>query len=208
MLPRSRARRRAALALTLAPFLTCGRTAFGQAAAARAAAAVPALGIAAAAVSARPSAAPVPSLSALTAPSLSALAAAAPAPSARGTSGAVADASAAVAQAVAAAGDLARSPAAAASGLGDAVQAKLYAVIKDGRTIQSETPGRYAGWGPGKIFGRLDCWSGLRMKPENRVFFARWKDAARAGYRPCKFCKPTPGDHYPGHAHPALRTPP
>ncbi len=57
--------------------------------------------------------------------------------------------------------------------------------------------GQYAGWKPGKIFGRLDCKSGLRMKKENRVFFLSWEDAIRQGYRPCKKCKPTPHDAYP-----------
>ncbi|MDO8515981.1 MAG: Ada metal-binding domain-containing protein [bacterium] len=53
-------------------------------------------------------------------------------------------------------------------------------------------PGRYAGWRPGKIFGRLDCRSSMRMKKENRVFFANWSGAIALGYRPCKKCKPTP----------------
>ncbi len=54
----------------------------------------------------------------------------------------------------------------------------------------SEQPGVLAGWKPGKIFGRLDCESGIRMKPENRVFFHSIEDAIAQGYRPCKKCKP------------------
>ena len=73
---------------------------------------------------------------------------------------------------------------------------KLYKVIKDGEVIETETPGRYAGWGPGKIFGKLDCKSGMRMKKENRVFFASWQDAIDEGYRPCKNCKPIQEDTY------------
>jgi len=73
---------------------------------------------------------------------------------------------------------------------------KLYKVIKNGQVVHTKTPGRYAGWRPGKIFGRLDCKSGMRMKKQNRVFFANWKDAVSAGYRPCKNCKPTPKDTY------------
>ena len=38
----------------------------------------------------------------------------------------------------------------------------------------------------GKIFGRLDCCSGVRMHKENRVFFLTWDDALANGYRPCK----------------------
>ena len=74
---------------------------------------------------------------------------------------------------------------------------KRYKIIKNGITIESNVSGRYAGWRPGKIFGRLDCKSGLRMKKENRVFFLTWDDAIVEGYRPCKKCKPTPNDTYP-----------
>lgn len=74
---------------------------------------------------------------------------------------------------------------------------KKYKVLKDGRIIESILPGKYAGWRPGKIFGRLDCKSGMRMKKENRVFFLTWEDAFSAGYRPCKNCKPAPHDTYP-----------
>jgi hypothetical protein len=86
---------------------------------------------------------------------------------------------------------------------------KLYQVVNEkGETVRSPVPGRYAGWGPGKIFGRLDCKSGMRMKKKNRVFFTSWAAAVNAGYRPCKNCKPTPLDSYPGHRHPALRASP
>ncbi|MDX1608383.1 MAG: Ada metal-binding domain-containing protein [Candidatus Spechtbacterales bacterium] len=69
---------------------------------------------------------------------------------------------------------------------------KLYKVLKNGEIVKSRKKGRYAGWRPGKIFGRLDCKSGMRMKKENRVFFLTWQDAIGAGYRPCKNCKPKP----------------
>lgn len=71
-----------------------------------------------------------------------------------------------------------------------------YRVISGGRSIESDVPGRFAGWKSGKIFGRLDCASGKRMKKQNRVFFLTWEDAIEAGYRPCKKCKPTPKDRY------------
>lgn len=56
--------------------------------------------------------------------------------------------------------------------------------------IQSVTPGEFAGWLPGKIYGRLDCKSGLRMLKKNRVFFANRETAIACGYRACKNCKP------------------
>lgn len=74
------------------------------------------------------------------------------------------------------------------------VMTKRYRVLKDGRIIESDVPGRYAGWKPGKIFGRLDCPSGKRrkMKKSHRVFFLTWEDAIAAGYRPCRVCNPEP----------------
>jgi methylphosphotriester-DNA--protein-cysteine methyltransferase len=39
-----------------------------------------------------------------------------------------------------------------------------------------------------KIYGRLTCASGKRMKPANRVFFTSEKEAANNGYRPCGHC--------------------
>jgi hypothetical protein len=67
---------------------------------------------------------------------------------------------------------------------------KRYRILKNGEFIRSAIPGEYAGWGPGKIFGRLDCKSGMRMKKENRVFFHTLEDAVNEGYRPCQKCKP------------------
>jgi len=71
---------------------------------------------------------------------------------------------------------------------------KEYKLLKDGKTVISRIPGKYAGYKRGKIFGRLDCKSGMRMRKENRVFFLTWDDAIGEGYRPCKNCKPTPND--------------
>jgi len=73
---------------------------------------------------------------------------------------------------------------------------KKYRLIKNGSSVKSALPGRYAGWKKGKIFGRLTCASGLRMKEENRVFFRSWEDAVAAGYRPCRHCHPKPDDRY------------
>lgn len=39
-----------------------------------------------------------------------------------------------------------------------------------------------------KIYGRLDCKSGKRMKRENRVFFNTENEAVRNGFRPCGHC--------------------
>ncbi|HMG67643.1 MAG TPA: Ada metal-binding domain-containing protein [Chitinophagaceae bacterium] len=39
-----------------------------------------------------------------------------------------------------------------------------------------------------KIYGKLSCKSGKRMKKENRVFFASEKEAISIGYRPCGHC--------------------
>jgi len=42
-----------------------------------------------------------------------------------------------------------------------------------------------------KIYGRLDCASGKRMKAENRVFFSSEAEALESGYRPCRHCMRT-----------------
>jgi len=67
---------------------------------------------------------------------------------------------------------------------------RLYTILKGGKLIRSSIPGEYAGWQSEKIFGKLDCQSGIRMKKENRVFFHTLEDAIKEGYRPCKKCKP------------------
>ncbi len=67
---------------------------------------------------------------------------------------------------------------------------KRYAILKKGKTIESTIPGMYAGYKKGKIFGRLDCRSGMRMSKSQRVFFHTLEDAVLQDYRPCKNCKP------------------
>src|SRR5215211_6528627 len=39
-----------------------------------------------------------------------------------------------------------------------------------------------------KIYGRLNCKSGKRMKKENRVFFTSEEEAIEQGFRPCGNC--------------------
>ena len=39
-----------------------------------------------------------------------------------------------------------------------------------------------------KIYGKLNCASGKRMKPINRVFFRSVSEAEDMGYRPCGHC--------------------
>ncbi|HEY9049740.1 MAG TPA: Ada metal-binding domain-containing protein [Ohtaekwangia sp.] len=41
-----------------------------------------------------------------------------------------------------------------------------------------------------KIYGKLSCRSGKRMKKENRVFFHHEVEAIQAGFRPCGHCMP------------------
>jgi methylphosphotriester-DNA--protein-cysteine methyltransferase len=65
-----------------------------------------------------------------------------------------------------------------------------YKILENGRIILSDTPGKYAGHKGYRIFGRLDCKSGMRMKKENRVFFHTLEDAVLQGYRPCRNCNP------------------
>jgi methylphosphotriester-DNA--protein-cysteine methyltransferase len=39
-----------------------------------------------------------------------------------------------------------------------------------------------------KIYGRLHCRSGKKMKVKNRVFFENEAEAINCGYRPCAVC--------------------
>lgn len=78
---------------------------------------------------------------------------------------------------------------------------KLYKILKNGETIESPIPGQYAGYKKVKIFGRLDCKSGMRMKKENRVFFHSLEDAVREGYRPCMNCKPIDEEDFESIRH-------
>jgi methylphosphotriester-DNA--protein-cysteine methyltransferase len=39
-----------------------------------------------------------------------------------------------------------------------------------------------------KIYGKLNCWSGKRMKRENRIFFKNEGEAMKHGFRPCGHC--------------------
>ncbi len=71
---------------------------------------------------------------------------------------------------------------------------KLYTVMIRGVAVLTTEPGRLAGNRPRKIFGRLDCTSGMRTKKKNRVFFRSYEEAIEQGYRPCKNCKPPKTD--------------
>jgi methylphosphotriester-DNA--protein-cysteine methyltransferase len=61
---------------------------------------------------------------------------------------------------------------------------KLRSLIKKGKTV-------LGGNRRLKIYGKLSCKSGKRMKKENRVFFASEKQAINEGYRPCGHCMKT-----------------
>jgi methylphosphotriester-DNA--protein-cysteine methyltransferase len=47
---------------------------------------------------------------------------------------------------------------------------------------------RFAGNRKLKIYGKLNCASGKRMRKINRVFFTSEADALAAGFRPCSHC--------------------
>lgn len=74
----------------------------------------------------------------------------------------------------------------------------LHALLKSGALT-------FAGHKSGKIFGRLDCASGKRMKREERVFFADAAEALAMGYRPCGHCMK---DAYAQWKRPASRCAP
>jgi len=59
----------------------------------------------------------------------------------------------------------------------------IYLAIRAGKI-------EYAGNNRLKIYGRLDCLSGKRMRVENRVFFMNEKEALAFQFRPCGNCLP------------------
>ncbi|KKT59404.1 MAG: hypothetical protein UW81_C0038G0010 [Candidatus Giovannonibacteria bacterium GW2011_GWC2_44_9] len=65
---------------------------------------------------------------------------------------------------------------------------KLYKIWKGGEIVESPYPGLYVGVKTTKVFGRLTHKSGA--KKENLVFFHAWADALKAGFGPCRGCKP------------------
>jgi methylphosphotriester-DNA--protein-cysteine methyltransferase len=81
---------------------------------------------------------------------------------------------------------------------------KIYKLLEGGEKVESSIPGEYAGWNggrKGKIFGTLDCKSGMRMDKENRVFFLNLETAVTEGYRPCKNCRPINEEDFEQIAH-------
>lgn len=60
---------------------------------------------------------------------------------------------------------------------------KLYELI-------TESEVSLGGYQKGKIYGLINCKSGMRMKVENRVFFKNEREALALGYRPCGNCLP------------------
>ena len=68
---------------------------------------------------------------------------------------------------------------------------------RDGREVQSKTPGTLGGHRRNKVYGRLDCpsaqrWIARGHYVRHRVFFADEATAIAAGYRPCAVCLPGP----------------
>ena len=60
-------------------------------------------------------------------------------------------------------------------------QTKLFGLIKTGSIT-------FAGNVKLKIYGRLHCFSGKRMRKENRIFFIDEAEATANGFRPCGRC--------------------
>jgi hypothetical protein len=63
----------------------------------------------------------------------------------------------------------------------------------NGVKFNSYFPGKFGGYRPTKVYGRLDCPSALRWLEKGhyakqRVFFLTEEDAIAAGYHPCGVC--------------------
>jgi len=60
--------------------------------------------------------------------------------------------------------------------------------IRQLKTLLNKNEIALAGNSKLKIFGKLRCHSGKRMKTQNRVFFSSITEAYELGYRPCGHC--------------------
>jgi len=58
---------------------------------------------------------------------------------------------------------------------------ELFRLLRNGEVV-------LAGNSRLKIYGNLRCYSGKRMKRENRVFFKHEEEARLLGFRPCMHC--------------------
>jgi methylphosphotriester-DNA--protein-cysteine methyltransferase len=57
----------------------------------------------------------------------------------------------------------------------------LHSLIRSGKILM-------AGNAKLKIYGKLNCASGKRMKAANRIFFKNEEEALQTGFRPCGNC--------------------
>ncbi|MCZ4123458.1 Ada metal-binding domain-containing protein [Streptomyces sp. H39-S7] len=79
--------------------------------------------------------------------------------------------------------------------------ARYTLVGPSGRTFRSTVPGALGGHRRGRLYGRLDCPSALRVIARggyvrDRVFFRDEATAVAAGYRPCAVCLPREYRHW------------
>lgn len=48
----------------------------------------------------------------------------------------------------------------------------------------------FGGYSTYKVYGKLSCSAGKRIKEEHKVFFESEQEALNNGYRPCAYCMP------------------
>lgn len=56
--------------------------------------------------------------------------------------------------------------------------------------VGANSAGPYIGSTKSNVYHVVSCRWAEKISPSNRVTFQSKEDAARAGYRPCKVCKP------------------
>lgn len=86
-------------------------------------------------------------------------------------------------------------PGALPSAAGPTGPARTWRLLGPEGSYDSPVPGTLGGNRRGRLYGRLDCPSALRVLPagvyqRHRVFFADEATAVAAGYRPCARCLP------------------
>jgi hypothetical protein len=81
---------------------------------------------------------------------------------------------------------------------------------RDGKSFESDKPGKLGGHSGTRIYGRLDCPAALRAIARggyvrHRVFFRDAATARAAGYRPCAVCMPEAYARWKARAAPGPR---
>lgn len=70
------------------------------------------------------------------------------------------------------------------------MHALIATLLLCGSLAQTPAPDAFPGHRESKTFHKAACKIAAKIKPESRVSFATKGEAEKAGYKPCKVCRP------------------